>query len=228
MATKAIGYTRVSTAGQYERGKGLPAQRAAIRAECERKGWHLVAVTGEDAGRSGKSADRAGLRDVLDRMDAGEAHVLVVSELNRIVRSVAQGAAIIERAVAHGWEIISLDAKLDTTTPSGRLVANIMLAVGQHERELVGQRTRAALAPADVRAKISRNTLAGLDRARAAGKTLGRPGAGEATVARIRTEHAAGASLRQIAASLEADGVLTSRGNTRWHASSVRAILDAA
>src|SRR5215467_4612695 len=71
-----VGYVRVSTAEQADSGAGLEAQRAAISAEAERRGWRLVQVY-EDAGASGKSLNgRPGLQEALQAVETGEAEAL--------------------------------------------------------------------------------------------------------------------------------------------------------
>lgn len=206
---RALGYVRVSTDEQHAGGGGLAAQRAAIEAEAARRGWELVEVVGEAAGASSATLERAGLQDAMARLDAGDVDVLVVAKLDRLSRSVSQGAQVMERAQRRGWSLVALDFGLDTTTPAGEMVANVILSTAQYERRLIGQRTRDALA-----AK------------RAAGVRLGRPQSlGLDVVQRIVDEHAAGRSLRVIGAGLEADGVPTARGGSTWHASTVRAVL---
>lgn len=206
---RVLGYVRVSTDEQHASGAGLAAQRATITAEAERRGWRLVAIVGEDAGASSATLERTGLTTALDHLDRGEADVLLVAKLDRLSRSVAQGAQVMERAKRRGWSLVALDFGLDTTTPAGEMVANVILSTAQYERRLIGQRTREALA-----AK------------REAGVRLGRPPVlPTAVVARIVAEHRAGATLRRIADGLMADGIPTARGGATWHASSVRAVL---
>jgi len=205
---RALGYVRVSTEGQHESGAGLAAQESAIRAEAGRRGWDLELIS-EGHGVSGASADRPALAAALARLDAGEADVLVVAKLDRLSRSVAHGAEVMDRAKRRGWSLVALDFGLDTTTPAGEMVAAIVLATSQYERRLIGQRTREALA-----AK------------RAAGVRLGRPQAlPDDVVARIVAERGEGRTLTAIGAGLEADGVPTARGGAAWHASTVRAVL---
>ena len=83
---RVIGYVRVSTEEQGMSGAGLQAQRAAIIAECERRGWTLVEIA-EDVGRSGKDLKRPGIRAALDMLAAGDASALVVAKLDRLSRS---------------------------------------------------------------------------------------------------------------------------------------------
>lgn len=80
---QVIGYVRVSTEEQGMSGAGLQAQRAAIRSECERRGWTLVAIA-EDIGRSGKDLKRPGVQAALEALGAGQASALVVAKLDRL------------------------------------------------------------------------------------------------------------------------------------------------
>ena len=205
---RAIGYLRVSTGEQVESGAGLDAQRAALVDRAAREGWDLEVVT--DAGLSDKSVEgRPGLTAALARLDAGETDVLVAAKLDRVSRSVADFARMLERATAHGWRLVLLDLGVDTSTPAGEFVANTIANSAQYERRLIGQRTREGLA-----AK------------RAQGVRLGRPSSlpGD-VVARIVREHQGGASLRALATSLTGEGVPTAQGGARWYPSTVRAVL---
>jgi DNA invertase Pin-like site-specific DNA recombinase len=208
---KVIGYTRVSTDGQAESGAGLAAQEAAILAECERRGWDLLRIATDT--RSGKSlAGRAQLAKALADLDAGNADALVAAKLDRVARSVLDFAGLMAQAARRGWSLVVLDVAVDTSTPSGELMATVVSAFAQYERRLIGQRTRDALAEK-----------------RAAGVVLGRPRTlPQAIRDRIVAERAAGRSLRAIAADLTAEAVPTARGNALWHASAVKQIAEAA
>jgi DNA invertase Pin-like site-specific DNA recombinase len=207
---RVIGYVRVSTDEQHASGAGVSAQRAAITAECERRGWQLLRIIGEDSGASSATLERSGLQRALDILDRGNADVLVVAKLDRLSRSVAQGAQVMDRAKRKGWSLVALDFGLDTTTPAGEMVANVILSTAQYERRLIGQRTKDALA-----AK------------REQGIRLGRPQTlPDEIVERILAARHAGSSYRAIAAQLEADGVPTARGGGTWYASAVRAVCE--
>ena len=205
---RAVGYLRVSTGGQVESGAGLDAQRSAVTDRATREGWQLDVVA--DEGLSGKSVDgRPELVAALARLDAGDADVLVAAKLDRVSRSVADFARLLERATAHGWRLVLLDLGVDTSTPAGEFVANTIANSAQYERRLIGQRTREGLA-----AK------------RAQGVRLGRPSSlPREVVARIVADHAAGGSLRGIATALAVEGVPTAQGGVRWYPSTVRAVL---
>lgn len=208
ISTVAIGYVRVSTDGQVESGAGLDAQRVAITDRSAREGWNLELVA--DEGLSGASVEkRPALVAALDRLDTGEAGVLVASKLDRVSRSVADFAALLDRAQRAGWRIVLLDLGVDTSTPAGEFVSNTLASAAQYERKLIGARTREGLA-----AK------------RAAGVRLGRPGVDIAVVRRVVDDREAGLSLRGIAEGLTRDAVPTAQGGSVWRASSVKAVLD--
>lgn len=144
--TPVIGYARVSTDEQGDTGAGLDAQEHAIRAACEARGWQLTQIIREVASGA-TTARRPALRDVLDRLEQPDGPTaLVVAKLDRLTRSVADGARLFERSKAKGWAIVALDLGVDTTTPAGELVANVMVAVGQWERRTISDRTKVALA----------------------------------------------------------------------------------
>ena len=205
--TAVVGYLRVSTDEQRDSGLGMDAQRAAILAEVERKGWRLVEMV-EDAGYSAKSLDRPGMASVLALLRSGAAGALVVAKLDRATRSTIDAANLLAQSRSEGWAFVALDLGVDTTTPTGELVASVMAAVSQWERRAIGQRTRDALA-----AK------------RAQGVALGRPVVLDDLVAgRIRSARADGKGWTAIAAELNADGIPTAHGGVKWYPSTVRAV----
>jgi DNA invertase Pin-like site-specific DNA recombinase len=202
-----LGYVRVSTDEQADSGLGIDAQRAAIEAECARKGWELIAIH-EDAGYSAKNLRRPAMMTALDALSAGEAGALVVAKLDRATRSTIDAASLLARAEREGWAFVALDLGVDTTTPTGELVASIMAATAQWERRAIGARTREALA-----AKAAQ------------GVRLGRPTVVPKRVtSRILAARRGGAGWSEIARRLNEAGVPTAHGGARWHPSTVRAI----
>lgn len=206
---RAVGYCRVSTDEQHDSGLGLAAQRTTLVAEAERRGWHLQLVTEVGSGKS--TEKRAELLAALDRLDRGDADVLVVSRLDRLARSVLDFATIRQRAERHGWSVVALDVAVDTSTPSGALMASVVSAMAEYERRLIAVRTAEALA-----------------RLRAEGRTYCRDRADETVRGRIVSLFAAGESLNGIARVLNDDGVPTTRGGARWYPATVRRIVRAA
>jgi len=139
-------HTRVSTGEQADSGAGLAAQESQLRAEAERRGWVVVGLL-SDAGASGSSMrKRPELADALALVDRGQGDVLAVAKLDRLSRSVLDFAQLMVRARDLGWGLVALDLGVDTTTTSGRLVANVMVSVTEWERDIIGQRTREGLA----------------------------------------------------------------------------------
>lgn len=205
---RAITYARVSTEDQTDAGNGLDAQADAMTAATTFRGWTVVAAL-VDEGCSAGNMRRPALIEALDRLDRGEADALVVAKLDRLSRSVLDFSGIAERAKRHGWAVVALDVDVDTTTPTGELVASIMASVAQWERRIIGARTSDAL-----QAKKAR------------GCRLGGPVRLSHDLRHsIAEDHAAGVSLSAIARNLNADDVPTARGGARWYASTVRAVI---
>jgi DNA invertase Pin-like site-specific DNA recombinase len=200
----------VSTDEQALSGLGLAAQRAAIEAECSRRGWTLIAVH-EDA-LSGKNMARPGLTSALAAVDSGVASALVVAKLDRLSRSLSDFASLMARAQARHWNLVALDLGIDLATAAGEFMANVMASAAQWERRIIGQRTRDALAVK-----------------RAQGVRLGRPQVVSSELAaRIRAAHEAGAGWSALARQLNAEGVPTAHGGTKWYPSTVRAVVRSA
>src|SRR3954466_3754070 len=105
-----FGYSRVSTEEQADSRNGLEAQRAAIDAEAERRGWAVEHYA--DEGASGKYIN-GGLREVLQLLASGQGDGLIVAKLDRLARSVVHAANIIQDAQDQGWSLVVLDINLD-------------------------------------------------------------------------------------------------------------------
>lgn len=206
-----IAYLRVSTEEQSVSGLGLDAQRSVLAAEVARRGWEDVAFIA-DEGKSGKTLNRPGITQALAALAAGEASTLVVAKLDRLSRSLLDFATLMEQARREGWELVVLDLNIDTSSPSGALMANVLASFSEYERRVISQRTALAL-----QAK------------KAQGHRLGRPTVlDKAVVRRVVEMRAAGMSTPAIARTLNAEGVPTARGGVAWYASTVAAVLRSA
>jgi DNA invertase Pin-like site-specific DNA recombinase len=206
-----LAYLRVSTSKQHDSGAGLAAQRTAIEADAERRGWTDDLLFIEDV-LSGKSARRPGLERARTMLATGEASTLIVAKMDRLSRSLLDFARIMADAQRQGWQLVALDSPADPSTPQGEAMATMLAMFAQLERRLIGERTRAALAEK-----------------RAQGVRLGRPPVLPAAVReRIVAERDEGATFDLIAARLTVDSIATARGGQRWKASSVRKIAKAA
>lgn len=207
---RVIGYLRVSTTEQADSGAGIQAQRAAIEAEAARKDWDVTFV--EDAGFSAKCLKRPGIAHALDLLARHEADALVVSKLDRLSRSMLDFAGLMDRSRLEGWALVALDLGVDTSTPAGEMMANVLATFSHFERRLIGQRTKDALA-------VKRDQ----------GVQLGRPRQmDESTRALIAELREDGYSLRAIAAELTERGIPTAQEGRAWYASTVSAVLQAA
>jgi DNA invertase Pin-like site-specific DNA recombinase len=206
---RAVGYARVSTAEQADSGASLGAQREAIEAEVRRRRWKLVELFTDTA--SGKSLNgRHGLSKALAVLESGEADVLVVAKLDRLSRSLKDFARLMEDAASQKWALVALDLGVDTTTPSGELVANVMASVAQWERRAIGQRTKDALA-------LRRKEGVRLGRPVVLSDSLRR------SIQRMRNQ---GRSFQSIADQLNKKGISRAHGGDKWYASTVRAVLN--
>lgn len=211
-APLVVGYVRVSTADQVAGGGGLPAQQAAIEAECARRGWRLHALH-EDAAVTGSSMKRRpGLAAAIAEVETGHAEAIVVAKLDRLSRSLIDFATLMQRAQRRGWNLVAVDLDIDLSSPHGELFATMATGMALWERRMIGDRTKSALAAR-----------------RAAGVRLGRPPVvPHPVVTRIVAEHHAGSSMEAIARRLNADGVPTAHGGRQWWGSTVARVLRSA
>jgi DNA invertase Pin-like site-specific DNA recombinase len=162
-----------------------------------------------DEGVSATANRRPALERALASLRAGDAEALVVAKLDRLARSTLGFAELLATAQREGFAVVALDLGVDMTTPSGRLVANVMACVAEWERDAIRARTKEALAAAKAR-----------------GTRMGRPRLIDPSVlARIVAMKATGLSHRTIAAALTADGIHTPTGRDRWSPGSIGGFL---
>lgn len=189
-------------------GLGLRAQKDAIRRECQRRGLDLIALH-EDAGLSAKTLNRPALASALSELDSGQGSVLMVAKLDRLTRSVHDATGLMAKAEQSGWGLVALDAPVDTTTPQGAAMAQVLAVFAELERRLIGERTKAALA---VR--------------KSQGVRLGRPRTLPIEIReRILTMRNSGMTLGLIASELNNERVPTSQGGASWWPATIRAII---
>lgn len=204
---RLLGYTRVSTDEQAASGNGLAAQRRSLEDAARYRGWTLERIV-SDEGVSAKSLDRPELIAALQSIRMGEADGLAVSKLDRLTRSVIDFALLVEWFGQQNATLVVLDLQVDTSTPSGRVMANVMASFAQFERELIAQRTREGLA-----------------QVRAQGRAISRPTIPAEVVQQIRDLRDCGLSYQAICDELNRRGVPTARGAKRWTRSSVQSAL---
>ena len=143
-------YTRKSTEdGLEQEFNSLDAQREACEAYIlsqRHEGWTLMTERYDDGGFSGGSMERPGLKALMAQIDAGLVDVIVVYKVDRLTRSLADFAKIVERLDAKEASFVSVTQAFNTTTSMGRLTLNVLLSFAQFEREVTGERIRDKIA----------------------------------------------------------------------------------
>ena len=216
---KAIGYIRVSTEQQADEGVSLAAQRAKITAWCELNDYELIAIY-EDAGISGKTVSkRPQLQAALAEMKKGMA--LVVYSLSRLARSTKNCIEIADELKATGSDLVSLTEKIDTSSAMGEFFFTLIAALGQMERKVIGERTKAALAHKKAIGEKYAPVPFGYEEIN---KRLEVVKHEADLVAEIFSKRASGETLQSIALALNEQGVIGKQGG-KWYASSVSCIL---
>jgi DNA invertase Pin-like site-specific DNA recombinase len=215
---KAIGYIRVSTDQQADRGVSLDAQRERVRAMATVQGAELLDVI-VDGGESAKTMNRPGLQRVLSLVNGGQVQSVIVAKLDRLTRSVKDLCTVLELFEKRRVALISVAESLDTGSAAGRLVITIMAAVSQWEREAIAERTREALRHKRSKGQRVGNIAYGY-RLAGDGKHLEPHPEEQATLSTIRSLRHGGHSLRGIAAALNHQGHRT-RCGSKWRLESV-------
>lgn len=145
-------YLRVSTDKQTSEN-----QRLELEKHCARMDWQISKMY-VDEGISGKNTKRPALQQMLKDASTGKFETLVVWKIDRLARSVIDLLNILNSLTAYGVDFISTTQSIDTTNPMGKMVLTFLGAIAEFERETISERVKA-----------------GIERARAEGKTLGRP-----------------------------------------------------
>src|SRR6266513_1183978 len=143
-------YTRVSTEhGLDQEFNSLDAQydaaSAYIRSQAH-AGWALIRSRYDDGGYSGGSTDRPDLQRLLDDIRARKIDVIVVYKVDRLTRSLADFAKLVELFDGQGVSFVSVTQQFNTTTSMGRLTLNVLLSFAQFEREVTSERIRDKIA----------------------------------------------------------------------------------
>lgn len=143
-------YTRKSSEEGLEQSfNSLHAQREACCAYIlsqGQEGWRALDTHYDDGGYSGGSMERPGLKRLLADIEARKIDTVVVYKVDRLTRSLADFAKIIETCDAHGVSFVSVTQQFNTTTSMGRLTLNVLLSFAQFEREVTGERIRDKIA----------------------------------------------------------------------------------
>ncbi len=143
-------YTRKSSEEGLEQSfNSLDAQREACDAfvaSQKHEGWRILPARYDDGGYSGATLDRPAIQALLQDIEANKVDTIVVYKVDRLTRSLADFAKIVEALDARGVSFVSVTQQFNTTTSMGRLTLNILLSFAQFEREVTGERIRDKIA----------------------------------------------------------------------------------
>lgn len=224
---KVIGYARVSTKGQVEKGYGLADQERRIKGWCGRHCHKLVTIY-SDGAKSGTldPTERPGLLDALRALERGEGEALVVADIDRLARTLTVQEAILAQVWKLGATIHTIHGEVlqdDADDPMRTFVRQVMGAVAQLERALVIKRLRNGRAA----------------KAEQGGRAVGAPPYGfravdgelepdpdeQRVLRRLRKWHDQGVTLADMARRLNADGVPSRQGKL-WHPMTIKRVLE--
>ncbi len=143
-------YTRKSTEEGLEQSfNSLDAQREACAAfilSQAHEGWETIDELYDDGGFSGGSMDRPGLQQLMEDVEAGKIDIIVVYKVDRLTRSLADFARIVDILDKRGTSFVSVTQAFNTTNSMGRLTLHVLLSFAQFEREVTGERIRDKIA----------------------------------------------------------------------------------
>jgi DNA invertase Pin-like site-specific DNA recombinase len=200
-----IGYVSVGEEERLANGEEFAAQARAIKAFCSRYGLQLVRIVRDVRGAGRRPAVPPGLQHACKALTANEARALVVQDFGRLTRSPARLSLLLRWFADANRALIAIDNELDTSTPAGRATAKALIEVGEWDRQRAAQR-RTGNRSHSGNSRPSVRDLPELH-------------------ARIAAMREAGMSLHAIADRLNAEGVPTLRGGSRWRPSSVQAAV---
>ena len=154
MNTKPILHCAIYTRKSSEEGldqdfNSLHAQREACEsyiASQKHEGWHIVKKHYDDGGFSGGNMERPALKQLLEDIETGKVNVVIVYKVDRLTRSLADFAKIIERFDKQSVSFVSVTQQFNTTSSMGRLTLNVLLSFAQFEREVTSERIRDKIA----------------------------------------------------------------------------------
>jgi DNA invertase Pin-like site-specific DNA recombinase len=210
-------YTRKSTEhGLEQEFNSLDAQREACEAYIKSQalqGWKALPQHYDDPAYSGGNLDRPALKKLLRDIEAGQIDVVVVYKIDRLTRSLADFAKLVETFDARSISFVAVTQQFNTTTSMGRLTLNVLLSFAQFERELVSERVRDKVAASRKKGKWTGGTVPlGYD---ARDKKLVVNKSEAETVRTIFRCYLELKSFGRLVADLDQRGIVTKRRNTK-------------
>jgi len=202
-------YTRKSSEEGLEQDfNSLQAQREACEAfiaSQRGEGWKLVTLPYDDGGISGGTMERPALQRLLSDIEGGRVDVIVVYKVDRLTRSLADFAKMVEVFDRHGVSFVAVTQQFNTTTSMGRLTLNVLLSFAQFEREVTGERIRDKIAASKRKGMWMGGTVP-LGYA-ASGRTLEVVLADAEKVKQIYSRYLTCSGVQELAIELRRDGI---------------------
>src|ERR1700742_1510917 len=210
-------YTRKSTEhGLDQEFNSLDAQREACEAYIKSQasqGWKLLPQHYDDPAYSGGNLDRPALKRLLREIELGRVDVVVVYKIDRLTRSLADFAKLVETFDAKSISFVAVTQQFNTTTSMGRLTLNILLSFAQFERELASERVRDKVAASRRKGKWTGGSVPlgyrAIDKKLVINKTEAE------TVRTIFARYLETKSFGRLVEDLDKKGIVTKRRNTK-------------
>jgi len=219
MAT-AIGYVRVSTAGQKD-GVSLDLQREKIAAYCALNDLELIEVI-EDGGKSAKNLKRPGIQKILKTAKSGKADAVVCYRLDRMFRSTTDALETSEQFDRWGVAFHSICERIDTASPFGEFFFTLLASLAQLERKVLSERLTNCWQHKKARGEKGPGiTPFGFDSVN--GKLV-KSKSEQKTIRKILQMRDSGLAYGRIADYLNSRGIKSKQGR-KWYAQSVRAVV---
>jgi DNA invertase Pin-like site-specific DNA recombinase len=205
-----VGYCRVKPHEQIPPELSLKDQERAIRKECDKRGYELVALY-SDAGLP-ENQGRPALASALASLNEGAGSILMVTKLDRLTRSMHVAARVLASAERGGWTLVGLDSAVDTTTTEGSALISVLAIFDEMERKLIGdQESRPELSVRRPPPRVGRPSTLSVE-----------------VVDRIVAARKGGSTWAAIADELNEEGVPTAQGGKQWYPATVRHIANSA
>lgn len=231
MNGSAIGYIRVSTDRQATEGISLELQTAKINAMALVKGYEVAEIIMDD--ESGKSLSRDGIQKVLQLVRSKKVDCVIIAKLDRLTRNLRDLLMILDVFKRSGVALISLNESIDTSTPIGRMMVNMLGVFNEFERENIGQRVKECLGHKKSKGGCVGQVPYGYesylivsDGATKPVKMLRRNESEQIIISQMKRLRTSGLSVQKICETLNSEGLVTRKG-TPWTQQNMQIILKA-
>lgn len=222
---QAIGYIRVSTLEQSREGVSMEMQAAKIRAYAELNDFELIEIVSDDGISAKAIKGRDGIQKVLESVRTKKTAAVIIYKLDRLARNTIESLEMAKMMDKSGVALHSITEKLDTQSAMGKFFFTLTASLAEMERNIISERTSAALQEKRRQGKLAGKIPFGFTLA-ADGEALLENSQEKESLEIMRELRGRGLSLRAIASELESRGIKAKNGG-RWHAKVIQGILGA-